>query len=83
MRKAYYKGSVDHHAKPETTARNWSAGMAVYDLSKPEDPKQIGFLAGRGNGFCIACGISAGAGAYALGAARRVLRLHPHHHRPG
>ena len=33
--KNYYKGSVDHHAKPEAGARNWSAGMAVYDISKP------------------------------------------------
>ena len=49
--KAYYKGSVDHHAKPEAAARNWSAGMAVYDLSKPEDPKQIGFLPVEGTGL--------------------------------
>src|SRR6201996_7593104 len=41
--KAYYKGSVDHHAKPEAAARNWSAGMAGYDPSKPKAPKQIGF----------------------------------------
>jgi len=49
--KAYYKGSVDHHAKPEAVARNWSAGMAVYDLSKPEDPKQIGFMPVEGTGL--------------------------------
>ena len=49
--KAYYKGSVDHHAKPEAAARNWSAGMAVYDLSKPEDPKQIGFMPVEGTGL--------------------------------
>ena len=49
--KAYYKGSVDHHAKPEAAARNWSAGMAVYDISKPEDPKQIGFMPVEGTGL--------------------------------
>ena len=49
--KAYYKGSVDHHAKPEAAARNWSAGMAVYDISKPDDPKQIGFMPVEGTGL--------------------------------
>ena len=49
--KSYYKGSVDHHAKPEAAARTWSAGMAVYDLSKPEDPKQIGFMPVEGTGL--------------------------------
>ena len=49
--KDYYKGSVDHHAKPEAGARNWSAGMAVYDISKPEDPKQIGFMPVEGTGL--------------------------------
>ena len=49
--KAYYKGSVDHHAKPEAAARDWSAGMAVYDISKPEDPKQIGFMPVEGTGL--------------------------------
>ncbi len=49
--KAYYKGSVDHHAKPQASARDWSAGMAVYDISKPEDPKQIGFMPVEGTGL--------------------------------
>ena len=49
--KAYYKGSVDHHAKPEAAQRNWSAGMAVYDISKPDDPKQIGFMPVEGTGL--------------------------------
>ena len=48
--KAYYKGAVDHHAKGEA-GRNWSAGLAVYDLSKPDDPKQIGFMPVEGTGL--------------------------------
>jgi hypothetical protein len=48
--KSYYKGSVDHHAK-EAAARNWSAGMAVYDISKPDEPKQIGFMPVEGTGL--------------------------------
>ena len=49
--KSYYKGSVDHHAKPEAAARNWSAGMAVYDISKPDEPRQIGFMPVEGTGL--------------------------------
>ena len=49
--KNYYKGSVDKHAKPEAGKRNWSAGLAVYDISKPGDPKQIGFMPVEGTGL--------------------------------
>ena len=49
--KDYYKGSVDHHAKEESAGRNWSAGMAVYDISKPDDPEQIGFMPVEGTGL--------------------------------
>ena len=49
--KNYYKGSVDHHAKAESGARNWSAGIAVYDISKPDDPRQIGFMPVEGTGL--------------------------------
>ena len=49
--KNYYKGSVDHHAKQESSGQNWSAGMAVYDISKPDDPKQIGFMPVAGTGL--------------------------------
>ncbi|MGO9757088.1 MAG: LVIVD repeat-containing protein, partial [Roseiarcus sp.] len=49
--KNYYKGSVDHHAKEESSGRNWSAGMAVYDIAKPDDPKQIGFMPVAGTGL--------------------------------
>lgn len=49
--KNYYKGSVDHHAKHEAKGRDWSAGMAVYDISKPDQPKQIGFMPVEGTGL--------------------------------
>ena len=49
--KNYYKGSVDHHAKAEEGARDWSAGLAVYDISKPGDPRQIGFMPVEGTGL--------------------------------
>ena len=42
--KNYYKGSVDDKEKSKSTTRNWTAGLAVYDISKPDDPKQIGFM---------------------------------------
>jgi len=47
----YYKGKADFSslAKPPAE-RDWSAGMAVFDISNPTEPRQIGFLpvAGRG-----------------------------------
>ena len=46
--KSYYKGGVSHHA---STARDWSAGMAVYDISAPEAPRQIGFMPVEGTGL--------------------------------
>ena len=33
--KAYYKGAVDKHAQSEATERDWSAGLAVYDIPSP------------------------------------------------
>jgi len=49
--KAYYKGSVDHHADEVHKARDWSAGMAVYDVANAADPKQIGFMPVEGTGL--------------------------------
>ena len=46
--KAYYKGAVSHHAGG---ARDWSAGMAVYDIARPEAPRQIGFMPVEGTGL--------------------------------
>ena len=60
--KNYYKGSVDHHAKPEAAARNWSAGMAVYDISKPDEPRSRSASCRSRAPACIASGMSAGAG---------------------
>jgi len=48
----YYKGNVAFHAlaaAPEK--RDWSAGMAVYDIATPEQPRQIGFLPIEGRGL--------------------------------
>ena len=48
----YYKpkaGRHDAHARPKK--RNWSAGMAVYDISKPAEPRQIGFMPVEGTGL--------------------------------
>ena len=60
--KNYYKGSVDHHAEEKQAARDWSAGMAVYDLSTPADPKQIGFMPVEGTGLHRIYWTSAAAG---------------------
>ena len=48
----YYKpkaGRHDAHETPKT--RNWSAGMAVFDISKPAEPRQIGFMPVNGTGL--------------------------------
>lgn len=53
--KAYYKGQLGTvvgtaAAKPQA-ARDWSAGLAVYDISQPAAPKQIGFMPVAGGGI--------------------------------
>ena len=49
----YYKPKAGRHDAPRQrrTARNWSAGMAVYDISKPAEPRQIGFMPVEGTGL--------------------------------
>jgi hypothetical protein len=48
----YYKGKVAFHALVQAPAtRDWSAGMAVYDIAKPTEPRQIGFLPIEGRGL--------------------------------
>ena len=42
--KNYYKGKADFHAHAKPETRNWTAGMVVYDVSKPAAPKRIGFM---------------------------------------
>ncbi|MPZ89739.1 MAG: hypothetical protein GEU81_17125, partial [Nitriliruptorales bacterium] len=37
-----------NHREPR--ARTWSAGLKVYDVSRPDDPKEIGFLPTPGKG---------------------------------
>ena len=49
--KQYYKGSVDQHAQAKASKRDWSAGLAVYDISRPDDPRQIGFMPVEGTGL--------------------------------
>lgn len=49
--KNYYKGAVGDYAKKSAPKRDWSAGMAVYDISSPADPKQIGFMPVEGTGL--------------------------------
>jgi hypothetical protein len=53
--KAYYKGQLGQvvgTAQKKTEApRNWTAGMAVYDISNPASPKQIGFMPVEGGGI--------------------------------
>ena len=50
----YYRGS---HAEKSTTEaggagkRNWTAGMSVYDISNPAEPRQIGFMPVEGGGI--------------------------------
>ncbi len=51
--RAYYKGAL---GKKVGTAeakrvRDWSAGLAVYDVSKPDAPRQIGFMTVAGGGI--------------------------------
>lgn len=51
---AYYKGSLGEKvgtaAKPSAEIGEWTAGMAVYDISRPAEPRQIGFMPVAGGG---------------------------------
>jgi hypothetical protein len=53
--KAYYKGQLGQVvgtalARPKA-ARDWTAGLAVYDISKPAQPRRIGFMPVEGGGI--------------------------------
>jgi len=49
--KAYYKGALGTKVGGDTKqARDWSAGVAVYDIAKPAEPRQIGFMPIDGGG---------------------------------
>ena len=72
-----------HRGRPRrAAARDWTAGMAVYDISKPAEPRQIGFMPVEGGGI-HRIWYTGGRWAYCLGAARRLHRLHLHDHRHG
>ena len=59
----YYKGKGSFAAEP-AKERDWSAGLAVYDISKPEAPRQIGFMPVEGGGL-HRCWCTGGRWAYA------------------
>ncbi|HET9903912.1 MAG TPA: hypothetical protein VFQ27_09460 [Xanthobacteraceae bacterium] len=52
--RAYYKGqlgqAVGTAAARTAPARDWTAGLAVYDIAKPDAPKRIGFMPVEGGG---------------------------------
>ena len=52
--KAYYKGQLGQAVgtadAKHTAARDWTAGVAVYDISRPTEPKRIGFMPVDGGG---------------------------------
>ena len=47
--KAYYSGAVGD-AVADATRRSWSAGVAIYDITVPNAPRQIGFFPIQGVG---------------------------------
>ena len=52
--RAYYIGShaeKAEHTYAEPKKRDWTAGLAVYDISKPAEPRQIGFMPVEGGGI--------------------------------
>ncbi|MER8747957.1 hypothetical protein NKH57_01510 [Mesorhizobium sp. M1050] len=52
--KVYYTKSIGETigtASGSGSARTWSAGMAIYDISKPTQPRQIGFFPVDGIGI--------------------------------
>ena len=52
--RAYYRGqlgTVVGTAQATITARNWTAGLAVYDISQPASPRRIGFMPVEGGGI--------------------------------
>lgn len=53
--KAYYKGALGKKVgtadqKPGAAQRDWTAGMAVYDIANPAEPRKIGFMPVEGGG---------------------------------
>jgi hypothetical protein len=51
---AYYRGQIGSAvgtAQAKTAPRDWTAGLAVYDISQPATPRRIGFMAVDGGGI--------------------------------
>ncbi|MPZ56704.1 MAG: hypothetical protein GEU91_09460 [Rhizobiales bacterium] len=52
--RAYYKGQlgkvVGTATAARTSRRDWTAGLAVYDISRPAEPRRIGFMPVEGGG---------------------------------
>ena len=49
--KSYYKGKASGFNVAQGQQRTWTAGMAVWDIAKPEKPRQIGFMPIEGGGL--------------------------------
>jgi hypothetical protein len=52
--RAYYRGqlgTVVGTAQATGATRNWTAGLAVYDISRPAKPRRIGFMPVDGGGI--------------------------------
>jgi hypothetical protein len=52
--RSYYRGQLGQivgTAQGRSAARDWSAGLAVYDIAKPAEPRRIGFMPVEGGGI--------------------------------
>jgi hypothetical protein len=52
--RAYYRnqvGNVVGTAEAKSSARDWTAGLAVYDIAQPREPRRIGFMPVDGGGI--------------------------------
>jgi hypothetical protein len=53
--RAYYKGQIGNTvgtaAARTPQARDWTAGLSVYDVSRPQAPRRIGFMPVEGGGI--------------------------------
>jgi hypothetical protein len=49
--RSYYKGKSSGFDTGPTRERTWTAGMSVWDISKPDEPRQIGFMPVEGTGL--------------------------------
>ena len=83
--RAYYKGELGRKvgtANAGRTVRDWRAGLAVYDISRGEAPREIGFMPIEGGGIHRLWYVG-GRWAYASALIDGIHRLHFHHDRYG